>query len=299
MNITLTPTLEVFSKNGLKLKEYNSTCYAEDINVTFYYDVNRNDDLNLTLDGNLTSSDVSIEDINKTLQIPKDYFVDGEANSSYSFGIDRVYDNEKNVTAVSLSDVNITSDTSAKYENGTLQEDNTTFYYGQLYTQDLSTSKTTDTTKAKILIYNTTQVADYKEELLHWYIYTDHQESDGNITALVSSSSTIKPASDSDGISADSSYDGSAIFTITVDNPNAKESTYYIHLDTQNYLWYVPNGFGDDYDDTLGSSCSAHPCFEYKYGTNTGGSGVNSGSTTGVNFELNSSKNSRGVRLYR
>ena len=299
MNITLSPTLEVFSKNGVKLKEYNATCYAEDINVTFYYDVNRSDDLNLTLDGNLTSSDVSIEDINKTLQIPKDYFIDGEANSSYSFGIDRVYDSEKNVTTVSLNNADITSDTSAKYENGISQEDNTTFYYGQLYTQDLSTSETTDTTTAKILIYNTTQVADYKEELLHWYIYTDHQESDGNISDLVSSSSTIKPSSDTDGITATSTYEGDGVFSISVDNPNEKESTYYIHLDTQNYLWYVPNGFGDDYNDTVGSSCSEHPCFEYKYGTNTQGSGVNSGTTSGVSFDLNSSKNSRGVRLYR
>jgi len=116
---------------------------------------------------------------------------------------------------------------------------------------------------------------------------------------LVSSNSTIKPSSDTDGITATSTYEGDGVFSISVDNPNEKESTYYIHLDTQNYLWYVPNGFGDDYNDTVGSSCSEHPCFEYKYGTNTQGSGVNSGTTSGVSFDLNSSKNSRGVRLYR
>ena len=300
MNITLKPTIGVFSKNGVKLKEYNVTCYAEDVNVTFYYDVNRSDDLNLTLDGNLTSLDNSITDINKTLQISQKLFVEGEANSSYSFGIDRVYESEKNVTTVMLQELNITTDTSAKYENGLSSEDNTTFYYAKLYPQDLSTAKTSDTTTAKVLIYNTTQVSTYKEELLHWYIYTPHQESDGNITKLVSSSSTSKTLNDTDGISASSSYEDDGNFAISVDNANEKESTYFIHLDTQNYLWHVPKGFGKDYNESVGSSCSEHPCFEYKYGTNnTEDSGVMSGETNGVSFELNTSKNSRGVRLYR
>ena len=300
MNITLTPTLEVFSKNGVKLQEYNSSCYAEDVNVTFYYDVNRSDDLNLTLDGNLTSSDNSIEDINKTLQIPKERFVKGEANSSYSFGIDRVFDSEKNVSFVTLNELNISSDTSAKYENGLSTEDNTTFYYGQLYTADLSTSKIPDTTTAKVLIYNATDTPEYQEELLHWYIYTPHKESDGNITTLTSSASTTKPSANTDDINATSSYEGDGIFSISVDNPQEKKNTYFIHLDIQNYLWYVPKDFGDDYNESVGSSCLEHPCFEYKYGTNNPeNTGVESGETNGLSFELNTSKNSRGVRLYR
>jgi len=299
MNITLMPTLEVFSKNGVKLQEYNTSCYAEDVNITFYYNVNRNDDLNITFEGNVTSLDTSIDDINKTVRIPKILFVNGEANSSYSFGIDRVYDSEKNVTLVIFEDVNITTDTSAKYENGFTQENNTTFYYAQLYSQDLSTSKTTDTTTAKILVYNQHQIENYKEELLHWYIYTPHTQDDGNITQLVSAATTIKPSSDTDEITASSNYTGDAVFTVSISNPRKEESTYFIHLGTQNYLWYVPNGFGDDYNESVGSSCSQHPCIEYKYGTNTQGSGVNSGTTTGLSFEVNSSKNSRGVRLYR
>ena len=300
MNITLTPTLKVFSKNGVKIQEYNSSCYAEDINVTFYYDVNRSDDLNLTLDGNLTSTDTNISDINKTLQISKDSFVYGESNSTaYSFGIDRVYNSEKNVTKVRLTNINITSNTSAKYENGLAQDNNTTFYYGRIYPQDLSTSKISDSAKTKILIYNKSHISGLQEELLHWYIFTPHKESDGNITQLVSSSSTNKSSGDTDGITASSTYSGDGIFSIDVNNSNKKENTYYIHLDTQDFLWYVPNGFGLDYNDSVGSSCSEHPCIEYKYGTNTQGEGVNSGSTNGLSIDLNTSKNSRGVRLFR
>jgi hypothetical protein len=115
----------------------------------------------------------------------------------------------------------------------------------------------------------------------------------------VSSQTIDKPASDAGGVSASSSYTGDGIFDIAVSNPNEKKERYYIHLDAQNFLWYAPQGFGSEYNESLGSSCSEHPCFEYKYGVNTQGEGVNSGTTEGVSFDLNSSKNSRGVRLYR
>ena len=305
MNITLNTTVKAFNKQGNILQDFNSTCYGQDLNVSFYYDVNNsNADVNLTLDGNLTSNDVNISDVNKTLQIPKELFISGEANSSYAFGINRKYNEYKNPKKVTLNDVNITTNI-AKYQNGkTLDSNNSaTFYYGRTYTQDLATSKSPDTAKVEILVYddNTSNgfVSGLKEELLDWYLNSKHNDKKfGDINESVPSKSTVK--SSTTDISTTVNFNTNGTFDVNITNSEDKTGTYYIHLGEDKWLWYVPKNFGGDYNySNDDSNCTTHPCIKYNYEQDDNQSGVKSGSTTGVQFDVNVSKNNRGVRLLR
>ena len=304
MNITLNTTLKAFNKKGDTLQDFNATCYAKDINVTFYYDINNsNYDVNLTLDGNLTdTTDVNISDINKTLQISHKLFVSGEANSSYVFGIDRNYNNFKNPKNIRLKEANITTSKVAKNENNISKDANATFYYGRTYPQDLSTSKSSDTTQVSILVYADDShkdfVSGYKEELLHWYLNKEHNNTFGEINATIPSTSITKSKTTEITSSINSLQNGVA--TVEVNTTSDTKGTYYIHLGEDKWLWYVPKNFGSDYNYSDGSDCSEHPCIKYNYEQNDHNeSGVRSGAYSGVHFDINISKNSKGVRLLR
>ena len=304
MNITLKSTLKAFNKQGDTLQDFNSTCYAQDVNVTFYYNINSSEyDVNLTLDGNLTSNDVNISDINKTLQISKELFIAGEANSSYSFGIDRNYNIYKNPTNITLKEANITTKNIARNENNISMDENATFYYGRTYPQDLSTSKSSDTTKVEILIYSDTILKDdnnnsLKEELLNWYLNSMHtNNSFGDINESLPSTSIQKSQTTEINSSISSITNG--VYTVEVNTTEQTKGTYFIHLGENKWLWYVPQNFGNDYNYTNNSDCSQHPCIKYNYEQNKYNNGVTSGETSGVHFDLNISKNNRGVRLLR
>jgi hypothetical protein len=143
LNVTANVYLSVNNKQHQVLQDFNSSCYAKDVNVTFYYDVNNsNGDVSVTYDGNLTDTNKSIADINKTLQIFKSDFIhDGNISKFYAFNVDRNYSKPLNPIFVDMKDVNATL-TTAKYENNiTLSDNNATFYYGRVKTKDVTTNK--------------------------------------------------------------------------------------------------------------------------------------------------------------
>jgi len=295
-----------YNKQGELLDDFNSTCYAQDINVTFYYDTNittnASEDINLTLDGNLTSDDVSINDINKTLQISKDAFVSGEANASYSFGVDRNYSQPLSPIEVDLNEANITTADVAEYIHGKNGDENqtSTFYYGRVYTQDMTTSKKDDSSLVKILVYSqesNTYVDGLHEELVNWYFYTPHDsDTFGQVEESLVTDSITKTT---EAFESDVAYDTQATYKVDVNNSEGKVGTYFIHLDISPWLWYTPEGFGSDYNSSDGSECGEHPCIKYNYETQSSGNSVSSGSFKGVDFDVNISKNSRGIRLLR
>jgi len=301
--VKLTLHVGAYNKQGDVLEDFNESCYAQDINVTFHYDTNitANDssDINLTLDGNLTSSNVAFNDINKTLQIPKVLFVKGEANTSYSFGIDRNYTKALSPIDVALLEANITTQDVAKNRNGIVGEANQTsrFYYGRVYTQDIATSQKDDTSLVKILVYSEANNTNLDEELVHWYFYTPHDENRfGEVNESLVTNSIKK---DTKAIDSNASYKEAGIYKVDINNSNEKRGTYFIHLDISPWLWYVQEGFGDDYNETNGTQCGEHPCIKYTYESPTTINSIQSGTFNGVNFDVNISKNSKGVRLLR
>jgi hypothetical protein len=307
-NITLNMTIDAYNKQGDKLQDFNSTCYAKDLNLTFYYDVNITDnnvsDINLTLDGNLTSNNQSISDINKTVQIPKELFVSGEANSSYAFGVDRNYTQPLSPIFIALQKVDINNTDLSKNEgNFTATADqNATFYYGRVIGEDLTTSHASDTAYETVVVYSQSKnkyVDQNHEELINWYRNDKHNDDKyGKVKSSRITASTLK--GDEEISSSVSAAANNAQYKIDVNNSNNKVGNYFIHLDISPWLWYVPAGFGSDYNDTNGSSCLEHPCLKYRYEKDGDNSNrVQSGNFNGVDFDSNVSKNSRGVRILR
>jgi hypothetical protein len=74
-----------------------------------------------------------------------------------------------------------------------------------------------------------------------------------------------------------------------------------IHLKTQEWLWYVPSGFGSAYDGATGSDCTMHPCFSYCYMTANGALMIQSGDFNGTTVpdENRGDYLKKGVKVFR
>jgi len=301
MNITLNTTVRAFNKHGNPLKDFNPKCYAQDVNVTYSYDINSSDyDANLTLDGNLTSGDVDISDINKTLQIPKERFVAGEANSSYAFGIDRAYNVYKNSKNVEFKEANVTTTGISKYQGGkTFNTKNTaTFYYGRVKTKDIDTNKQSVQHSLDIEVYSAASLSNFHQNSLSWYSMKDD-----NITKIVDflpkkdfTMSTTKSGIN-DINSTQSVANGIVRFTIT--NSWSSPDSAYIHIKIPLYLWYSRY---NAYDDNSSSDCGKHPCFKYNYLLGNDQKNIKSGDFNGTSIgsDYNASKVSKkGVKVFR
>ena len=311
-NISISFKIQSQNKMGDVTKKFDKNCYGDDVGVHI--------DLNSTSsDGNVSyyelinatavqnhDRNLSDFDLNDTIQ--SNSFQAG--NSSliiYALNIYRQFNNPINPLDINVTEINTTNSLSAN--NIGLKPDNngSKFYYARLYTKDLSTSKTSDTVQTKVLVYDNNASHDsyvdgLTEELSDWYYYKPQNDSShGNIIGLNVSKTTTKKSTNDDDINATSSFDENGAFDINVSNPNENTQTHYIHLNVSPWLWYVNKNFGSDYNKSVGSSCSEHPCIKYNYhnANDTDKSGVSSGHINGVNFDVNVSKNSKGIRLLR
>ena len=304
MNISLTAQITAYNKTGIPLRDYNASCYAQDLSVQFLYTTDGESDLNMTLEGNLTSNATALSDINKTVWAQKSAFVSGEGNTSYAFGIDRDYNTPKSPLHVVLQKVQVTSTNVAKQLGAfsLTRDNNATFYYGGLYARDLATSNTNDKTKAKIVVYNNKKSAqpyvnNYDQILLHWYYKNDHDnENYGKISeARVCTSTTLCTSTP---ITATLLFQNDGSYDTSISNSTA--GIFFIHYDVSPWLWYAPVGFGEPYGYTdSNTTCLNHPCAKYIFTSPTKAHSVKSGSINGVDFNGTIQNNSRGIRLLR
>ena len=308
-NISISFNVQAQNEQNQTTQNFDAECAAENVNVKIDLNVT-NDDANASYFERINNTetfgnDKNLSDINFNGTVNDNNFTDGVSSDIiYALNVYRVYNQVKNPRTIEVVEVNTTS-TNVKNIGLSPENNSSAFYYARLYTQDLSTSKTSDTVQAKVLVYDSlvdNYVSDLNltEELSNWYYYKPQNDaSNGNITDL-NVSRTTRKESTSDGISATSSFKGNGTFDINVSNDENNTKTHYIHLSISPWLWYVYKNFGRDYNDSAGSSCSDHPCIKYNYHRNDDNeSGVSSGNVNGVEFDVNVSKNSRGIRLLR
>ena len=102
-------------------------------------------------------------------------------------------------------------------------------------------------------------------------------------------------------INTTSTLNSSGVFNINVLNTTPLKGVYFLHLNISPWLWYLPKGFGDEYNYTSSSSCLTHPCIKYEYRVGSSGYKVESGGEyKGVDIkDINVSDNKRGIRLFR
>ncbi|WP_434581132.1 hypothetical protein MLC52_02380 [Sulfurimonas sp. NW15] len=308
-NISITFNVRAQNEQNQTTQNFDALCAATDIGVKI--DLNTtNDDANASYFERInntvtTGHDTNLSNMNLNATVNDSNFSSGDSTQiEYALNVYRVFNAPKEPRTITVTEVNTTS--SSVINRGLTPENNSSkFYYARLYTQDLATSQTTDTVQAKVLVYDSladSYVSDLNltEELSHWYHYVPQNENtNGDILTLNVSRTTTKKSADDDGMSATVSFDTNGTFSITVNNPNQNTLTHYIHLDVSPWIWYVHENFGSDYNESVGSSCSEHPCIKYNFNTQSSGTGVSSGNVNGVSFDVNVSKNSRGIRLLR
>jgi len=272
MSITTKAELTAFNKQGETLVDFNSSCSAENINITldFNHDGDNSLDMNYTTttqfsDGS-TTKDETLEYINQTLTIPASNFKDGVADTNMSFNVARNFSSPVNPFKIEGLGVNIDTDTNAKYENSdTSKEDgNATLYFGRVKTIDVKTSDDAAAHTLEVEVYSNSDtnpyILNFTQNSLKWYKNTDHNDAKfGDITDINATTNTTFIAQK---------------FSVIPDNYSAGEISfsipkhvgrYIMHLNTSPWLWYVLEGYGDDYNISKGSNCSSHPCFTYIY----------------------------------
>ena len=311
MSAILDINITAQNEQNVTTENYNQECYAKDTNYTISYKA-INNSLTKIFYHDTNTSDKNETDLNKSIVFDRNntVFVTGDKNGTAHIHLlinfDRNYSKPLDPFDFNITDINVT-DVNNIFGK-TAPDKNATFYYAQTYTQDLTTSKEDDNTTVEILVYDSNAtngfVDGFKEELLDWYVMQKHTTAnDGNISDSNISSSTNKNDSvESSSFKTSTGFKRNGVFDVRVQNKAPKTGTYFIHLGEDSYLWYVPQNFGGDYNYSDDSKCTTHPCIKYTYNkenNNTKQSGVQSGNTNGVQFDVNVSNNNRGVRLFR
>ena len=270
MNITVHTQVQVNNKQHSVLADFNSTCYAEDINITFGVDTNGNAllDMNYSaIDGvyidGFTFKNAPLQDVNQTMTISATDFVDGVGNASMAFNVDRDFSIPINPFFISGLGTSVTPTALIKSVNNDLNlvEGNIVLYYGRVRPIDIETTLLPVTNPLVLEVYDTGSpyTSGMQQNSLFWYVNKSHIGNDpGYVFEAVASSDTgIDNALTGYGFTYNSVLNGQQDLDIIAGL--AKKAT--IHLKTQEWLWYVPSSFGSAYDDGPGTDCTMHPCF--------------------------------------
>lgn len=293
MNVTASATVQANNKQHQALQNFTSTCYANDVDLSFFYTVvNPNTAVTLSYLPAMLGTNESITDINKTLTISASSFTTSNASLQYSFNVDRIYSNVLNPIDITLSSVKVASTNVAKDENNVTLSDAKRLYYGRVITEDISTNKRTTAHSLHVEVYSENPLVGFHQNSLNWYVMDED-----NITAV-----TMFPKKDFTfdddetgvNITNESTNFGKINFDIT--NTWDKSNSAYIHVALPQYLWYSRYS---DYDET--GDCSTHPCFKYNYVLNTLDIGINSGDFNGTSIgtDYNATNTKTGVKVFR
>jgi len=255
------------SKNTTTTKNYNTACYANDINITFDYS-----NVNSSLENFIyyyNSNSINSNPINNTIsdKLDNSYFKT-DNNGSAIFKIHYNFKRDKS-KPVNPFDINITKfNVEDSMESSLKGEDkdkaNSNFCFGRVKVKDVKTTFNEDFNHTiEIEVYDdssTIYTENFKHNSLKWYSHKNHTDlNDGNITEI---DATLNTKLSNIEFSISNTYNlNNGIINITI--PKDKINNYTMHIKTQPWLWYVYKNFGNDYNDTTDSICIEHPCFNF------------------------------------
>ncbi|MEA1982066.1 MAG: hypothetical protein U9N39_00865 [Campylobacterota bacterium] len=303
MNLSLFATLQANNKQHQVLEDFNDSCYAEDVDIDFsvsLLDGNGSLDMNYTLvSGSSLSAGSTLGDINKTLTIDRSSFVSGEANASYVLNVDRNFSTPVNPFEVKDMNVTIATSDVAKHENNNSDTSSFIFYYAKITADDIITQKEDVEHFAEVEVYDangSSYVSGFTQNSLRWYRNSNHDSSFTDISEIDGTESSSLDTVDIN-ITSFSVANGKIDFNIT----NSDKKSFYMHIKTQDWLWYIPSTYGSEYDDTTGSKCLTHPCFKYSLKSSATSTGVKSGEFKGTDYTIPSRGDyeKTGVKVFR
>jgi len=304
-SVELNLTLKAFNKNGDLLEDFNSTCYAKDVNISFDVNKNNKNEFNGTysiIKGKSTYSDdnnfsdVNFSALDNNFTILKSDFNGGEGNLSFIFNVERNYSKPIMAFDIKFNEANITTQNLAKYENNKSLDNNISFYYARLYTQDVYLVGDKNTSeKLPILVYDDGSYFN-EEKLINWYIQDNNDE---NFSKILGTSTTYEYNEDKNvsNFKADINLENSE-FNLSLGNDSDENRFVVTHIKTPSYIWYSKY---KDYNDSNKSTCLSHYCVEYHYTPlNNSNSTAGSGEFRGSEVNTTSTKEQRrGVKVYR
>lgn len=302
MYVTAHATVQANNKQHSALQNFTNACYAQPVDLTFYYDANNtniNTNISYTpLNGILTSLLKPLSDINKTITIPTTLFTTASASADYRFNVDRAYNFPLSPIDIALKEVKVTSTTVAKNENNATVNQSKRFYYGRVKAKDIVTDKTTVPHLLHVEVYSPVALSGFYQNTLNWFINGDDDGttvfSDNNFSEnkgfINNQPSTSVAVANTVSLS-----DGILKFNI---NNLLGEQSSTIHVDIPTWLW---NSNVGEYNTSLGSTCANHPCFNYKYIKDVDTVGIKSGTTKGstISSDYNASYQKSGVKTFR
>ncbi len=306
MNLSLFATLSVLNKDNEIMVDFNSSCYSVDTDVSFDVDVlNGNNalDMNYTsVDGNFSAmpTGTTLGDIDKTITIDASEFVMGEGNASYVLNVDRDFNTPLNPFEVNNLRVSVSTVGISKETNGASDNESFVFYYGRLSAKDIKTTINPVSHFAEVEVYDSTAsvyVNGFKQNSLNWYKNINHSLPNFGGVHNVNASNSSAWDDSLFGIGAVTYGNGTISFNIS----NANAQTYFMHIDTDKWLWYVPSGLGGDYVNGVGTNCTQHPCFRYTLKATPTVQGINSGTFNGSDFNTSNRGDyeKTGVKVFR
>ncbi len=309
-NASAVVEITAFNKEGKQLHNFDKTCVAKDMNISFGYDLhNNNGDINLTYVGTVNDNNKSITDFNKTMEVNKSVFAKGDTNASYAFNVDRNKSIPLYIVYGNLKDINFTTNNIAKNENNLSTDLNISMYYGNIQSFDVFTNKNDIDVKIYFAVYN--DGSDYAPSNINkefnWYLNTKHTKKEGefNSTIHISDGYTASDKYNDDfDVTVDDTSDGSQVFHITRKNKNISFAVFHLSMDENisHWLWFSKNE--KDYNDSINSTCAHHFCFAITWkeannqdNSKTVESGENLLGTEANITEYN--RTSKGVKIYR
>jgi len=306
MNAIVDINITAQDENNNTTKNYNTDCYANKIKVDFEYS-EVDSRLNKFIYYYTDSSIISSNNVNNplTYDLNKTYFKT-DNNGSAIYQMHYNFDRNKS-TPINPFDINITKfdveDSNDSTINGTDSDTNSSnFCFGRIRAKDVKTDLDQNLTYTiELEIYDnnsssTSYTGDFKQNSLKWYLHQNHNNSDeGNIVEINATKNTILKDEIFQATISDPKNGN-----IQIEIPKDNLGSYILHIKTQPWLWHTYKNFGDDYNDSEGSNCTQHPCFNYILRSKSSDN-VKSGNFSGANINIEKRKNytKDGVKTFR
>jgi len=289
----LNTTIKMVDKQGNILENFDSSCYADDVNLTFSVNNNIVDSfIGMYNINGIDENDSQFQKWGNNFEIDSNLFNKGEANLTIKFNI------YKNKTyPVSIVDLNFTKAT-LDYPKAPIHKEkslnkNLSFYYLRVVADDITTTETNSSGKVYILVYDRNRNHFSDEKLLYWFLDTNYNEDDVKILGYTSGFKYDTNLTNFNVNLSKKVYD----YNLSVNNPD-KIHFGVIHYKTPTYLWYSKY---KEYNDSLYSYCLTHHCSEYIYKSkDIMTKSIGSGKFQGSEVNITTPKRKKfGIKMYR
>ncbi|MEA2111470.1 MAG: LamG domain-containing protein, partial [Campylobacterota bacterium] len=312
MNISLHVKLQANNRQNIVLKDFNSSCYAQDVNILLgatsdgvaTTDMNYSAVLGTFSDGS-TFKNETLNDINYTMTIPASTFNDGVGKTEMALNVNRKFHTPLKPFKIGGLSATITSSGIAKELNHdtNLDDSNISLFYGRLRAVDIKTSQNPATNKIEIEVYDNSKssyTSSMKQNSLSWYRNEDHSGTIfGNAISIEATDTTTYSNPVNFTVpTSDISDPSSGVIDLNLVKQTGR---HILHVKTQPWLWYIPKDFGSDYSDIVDSKCTEHPCFIYVFENASTTQSISTGTYKGGSATIHDSgqQNKKGVKVFR